>query len=302
MHRSIRTVPPISDVTHPGPVSGTRAAVIPRLLAVAALGMLALTACSAGNGIGAPDDASDSPPASAATSSTAGGSSDAAASSSGAPSPGKPAAGEGPIVPGTANEAWMKQARRALDDTNPKSTACLDALLDQTMLDAVATYLPEVASVSLGGQRHEAGCTFSAAGDPGTAPTVQVKRFYLANDRSKTMDEAGLLGSDMCAPGRGQDANGISTDVGDVAVFKGPGGAIRATVRGAWSCSEDGGIGSGFLVSAGAAEKDDIPDPDQLADPDFAVAAATHLHDIEVNWAPALDDLYETHFREILGQ
>lgn len=289
---------------------------VPRLLALAAFGALSLTACSAGTGSGAETGETHATEGSAASSSTASGTSDGPASpaasssrapsaepsSTGTPATGGPAAGEGPIVPGAANEAWMEQARRALDDTDPKSTACLDTLLDQTMLDAVATYLPEVASVGLGGQRHEAGCTFSAAGDPGTAPTVQVKRFYLANDSSKTMDEAGLLGSDMCASGREQDANGISTDVGDVAVFKGPGGAIRATVRGAWSCSEDGGIGSGFLVSAGAAEKEGIPDPDQLAEPGFAVAAATHLHDTEVDWAPTLDDLYETNFRNILGQ
>lgn len=287
---------------------------MPRLLALAALGALSITACSAGNGAETGQTAATE--GSAAPSSTAsspsGGPASRPASSSQAPSAepsstatpgtGGPVAGEDPIVPGAANEAWMEQARRALDDTDPTSTACLDTLLDQTMLDAVATYLPEVASVGLGGQRHEAGCTFSAAGDPGTAPTVQVKRFYLANDSSKAMDDAGLLGSDMCAPGRNEDANGISTDVGDVAVSTGPGGAIRATVRGAWSCSEDGAIGSGFLVSAGAAEKDGIPDPGQLAEPGFAVAAATHLHDTEVDWAPILDDLYETDFRDILGQ
>ena len=63
-----------------------------------------------------------------------------------------------------------------------------------------------------------------------------------------------------------------------------------------------GAIGSAFLIGAGAAEQDAIPDPDQLAEPGFAVAAATHLHDTEVNWAPTLDDLYETNFREIAGQ
>ncbi|WP_372698984.1 hypothetical protein [Arthrobacter sp. JSM 101049] len=294
MPRSFQTA---SAASPTGSAAPSRTAAVARLVAVATLGTLCLTACSTGDEA-SPAGATGGSASVSPTNGTASASSAAAASSS----PASSDTAEGPIVPGAANEAWMKQARQAVDDTDPKSTACLDTLLDQTMLDAVATYLPEVASVGLGGLRHEAGCTFSAAGDPGTAPTVQVKRFYLANDSSKTMDEAGLLGSDMCAPDRDQDANGISTDVGDVAVFKGPGGAIRATVRGAWSCSENGAIGSGFLVSAGAEEKDGIPDPDQLAEPDFAMAAATHLHDTEVNWAPTLDDLYEANFRDVLGQ
>lgn len=285
--------------------------VVPRLLAVAALGALSLSACSAGSGTGAGTGGQQATDGSAAGTSTpgsmSGGGTPAAAPSSQAPSTeqpatGEPAAGEGPIVPGAANEAWMEQARKAVADTAPQSTACLDTLLDQTMLDAVATYLPQVDAVVLGGQRHEAGCTFSAPGDPGTAPTVQVKRFYLANDTSKTMDETGLLGSDMCVPDREQDANGVSTEVGDAVVSTGPGGDVRATIRGAWSCSEDGGTGSGFLLSAGAAEQDGIPDADQLAEPGLAVAAATHLHDTEVDWAPTLDDLYETTFRDTLGQ
>ncbi|WP_417217607.1 hypothetical protein [Arthrobacter sp.] len=289
---------------------------LPRLLALAALGALSLAACSSGTGSGTSDTADATPATSSRSGSPAAGTAPAtgsspalpsgaassAASPSGTPGTRGAAAGEEAIVPGAANEAWMKRARQSVVDTDPASTACLDTLLDQTMLDAVATHLPQVDSVVLGGQRHEAGCVFSAAGDPGTAPAVAVKRFYLANDTSKAMDETGLLGSDMCAPGREQDAAGISTEVDDVVVSRGPGGDVKATLRGAWSCSQDGKIGSAFLVSAGPGAKASIPDPNQLALPDFAVAAATHLHDTEVNWAPTLDDLHETYFRDIAGQ
>lgn len=309
MHRLFQTTSVLPRV-RTAPTS--RTAVVPRLLALATFGALSLSACATGAGAADSQATGGSAAASSTTRSTTASSTSAPASpsqtssteASSAAGTGtqQAAAGEEPIVSGAASEAWMKQARSAVVDTDPKSTACLDTLLDQTMLDAVATYLPKVDSVVLGGLRHEAGCTFTAAGDPGTAPTVQVNRFYIANDTSKTMDETGLLGSDMCATGRKKDADGISTDVEDVVMSRGPGGDVKATMRGAWSCSEDGKIGTAFLVSAGAAEKKGIPDPNQLAQPEFAVAAATHLHDTEVDWAPTLDDLYEANFRDILGQ
>lgn len=271
-----------------------------RLGAVGALGLLAVSACSTTPAdeprMGQPTHASTTPStASSPTATTAAAKTTAAAGSGEDPD-------EGPVVPGAANVAWMKQARKTLVQSDPPSSACLDTLLDQTTLDAVATYLPQITRVGLGGLRHEAGCTFTGPGSDDGAPSVQVKRVYLANDTDHSFDELGLLGSDMCAADREQDANGISTKADDVDVFRGPGGTIRATVRAAWSCSEDGGIASVFRVAAGPDDKKGIPDPAQLAKPGFAVAAATHLHDTEVNWAPTLDDFYEQDFRDIRGQ
>lgn len=272
---------------------GTHTAVLPRLLAVTAVGLLSLSACSNTNGAG---DASES-----SNPGRASGSSQAQESAS---------QNTGAITEGAADEAWKEQARKVgTEGSSVDATQCVDGLLDQKTLDAVATALPEVRGMYLSGIRTNAGCTFTAADiaddDPHQAAAmIQIRRYYLANDEEyRALDESGFLKHDQCTDVVETDENGVSTvNKHGVSESNIPGASAAVELQAAWHCSEDGATTSAVLIHAADGEEDGFSDPAVLAQPDLAVEMATHLADPASGWAPAMDAIYEKDFKQFRGQ
>ncbi|MGP5607816.1 hypothetical protein [Arthrobacter rhombi] len=264
----------------------------PRLLAVAAVGLLSLTACSNANGAGE-----------ASTSSSPGG----ASGSSEAPA--SASQDTGAIDPGAADEAWKEQARKAgAKDSEVDATRCVDELLDQKTLDAVATALPDVGGMYLSGLYTHAGCTFTASNlddDPHQASAmVQIRRYYLSNDEEyKTLNESGFLKHGQCADDVKKDENGVSTiNKHGVKESNLPGASAAVELQAAWHCSEDDSTTSAVLIHAAEGQEDGFSDPTVLTEPDLATEMATHLYEAEADWAPQMDAAYEKHFKDNMGQ
>lgn len=271
---------------------GTRSSVLPRLFAVAAVGLLSLTACNGTNGAGA--------------SSAPGGSTGSGeASQSSGPD-------AGAITEGAADDAWKDQVRRAAsEDSAVDATQCVDGLLDQKTLDAVATALPEVGGMYLGGLFTHAGCTFTGANDPNEVDgestahvaTVQIRKYYLANDKGHVLDESGFLKHGQCADDIETDENGVATiNKHGVSESNLHGGSAKVDLQAAWHCSDDGATSTAVLIHAADGEEDGFSDPSVLTESDLSVETATHLSETEDDWAPALDEIYEENFKEIGGQ
>ncbi|MDN6200581.1 MAG: hypothetical protein L0I99_00040 [Micrococcaceae bacterium] len=275
-----------------------RTTVLPRLMAVTAVGFLSLTACSNADGAGDPS-ASSSP----------GGTSESAQAQESA------SQDTGMITEGAADEAWKEQARKAASKQAAKRNSvdpapCVDGLLDQKTLDAVATAIPEIGGLSMSGLYTHVGCGFTAT-DPDdedllqAAAEVQIRRYYLANDEEfKTLNESGYLKHGQCADTVETDENGVSTvNKHGVKESKIPGPSIAAVdLQAAWHCSADGATTSAVLIHAAEGEEDRFTDPTVLTEPDLAVEMATHLSETESDWAPQMDEIYEKNFKDAMGQ
>ena len=271
-----------------------RTTVLRRLMAVTAVGLLGLTACSTADGAGEPSDSS----------STEGTAESSEAQASASPD-------TGVITEGAADEAWKEQARKVASKRSGVDAAtCVDGLLDQKTLDGIATALPEVGGMSLHGLFTYASCSFTAT-DPENedmlqaAAEVQIRRYHLANDEElKTLNESGYLKHGQCADTVETDENGVSTvNKHGVKESKIPGPSIAAVeLQAAWHCSADGTTTSAVLIHAAEAQKDDFSDPTVLTEPDLAVEMATHLSETESDWAPQLDQIYEKNFKDNMGQ
>lgn len=262
----------------------------PRLLAVAAVGLLSLTACSNANGAGE-----------ASASSSPGGASDSSEA------PASAIQDPGVITEGAADEAWKEQARSAgAEGSEIDATRCVDELLDQKALDAVATALPEVGGMYLSGLYTHAGCTFTATNLDADAhqasAMVQVRRYYPGNDEEyKTLDESGFLKHGQCADDVETDENGVATvNKHGVKESNIPGASAAVELQAAWQCSEDGATSSAVLIHAADDEQDGFSDPTVLTEPELALEMATHLSDSD--WAPRMDETYEKHFKDNMGQ
>lgn len=274
--------------------SPARTAVGPRLLAVAAVGLLSLSACSNANGAG---DASES----SSPGGTTGSSSEAQKSAS---------QDTGAIDPGAADDAWKEQARQAAaEDSTVDASQCVDGLLDQKTLDGIATAMPEVGTMYLGGIYTDAACAFTTVKDMSKDPhraaaTIEIRRYYLANDEEdKTLNESGFLKHGQCADDVETDENGVATvNKHGVKESNLPGAAAAVELQAAWRCSEDGATSSAVLIHAADGVEDGFSDPTVLTEPDLAVEMATHLYEAEADWAPTMDEIYEKNFKDIMGQ
>lgn len=271
-----------------------RTTVLPRLMAVTAVGFLSLTACS--NADGAED---------ASTSSSPGGTSESSEAQASA------SQDTGMITEGAADEDWKEQARTAAATGSSVDPApCVDGLLDQKTLDAVATAIPEIGGLSMSGLYTHVGCDFTAT-DPEdedllqAAAEVQIRRYYLANDEEfKTLNESGYLKHGQCADTVETDDNGVSTvNKHGVKESKIPGPSIAAVdLQAAWHCSADGRTSSAVLIHAAEGEEDRFSDPTVLTEPELAIEMATHLAEAESDWTPEMDEIYEKNFKDNMGQ
>ena len=281
-----------TPATMPGP---NRTTALPRLMAITAIGLLALTACSTADGAGEPSDSS---------------SAEETAENSEAQASASPDTGA--ITEGAADEAWKEQARKVASKRSGVDAAtCVDGLLDQKTLDGIATALPEVGGMSLNGLFTYASCSFTAT-DPEdedllqSAAEVEIRRYYLANDdqgEGHALDESGYLKHDQCTDDVQKDGNGVSTVAKHgVKANPTPGGVAAVDLQAAWHCFDDGATTSAVLIHAAEAQKDDFSDPTVLTEPDLAVEMATHLSETESDWAPQLDQIYEKNFKDNMGQ
>ena len=271
-----------------------RTTVLRRLMAVTAVGLLGLTACSTADGAGEPSDSS---------------STDGTAESSEAQASASPDTGV--ITEGAADEAWKDQARKVASKRSGVDAAtCVDGLLDQQTLDGIATALPEVGEMSLNGLFTYAGCAFTATELQDedllqAAAEVEIRRYYLATDEeyNRALDESGYLKHNQCADDVETDENGVSTVTKHgVKANPIPGGIAAVDLQAAWHCFDDGATTSAVLIHAAEGQEDGFSDTTVLTNPDLAIEIATRLSGAESDWAPQLDELYEKNFKDNMGQ